>query len=51
LNLFVSNLHPSLRNELSKNFPATLYEAFETASQLERLQENPKKTDCHCHAH
>jgi hypothetical protein len=43
LNLFVSNLRPSLRDELLKTPPATLYEAFETASQLERLQENPKK--------
>ncbi len=44
LNLFVSNLRPSLRGELLKYPLATLYEAFESASQLERLQENPKKT-------
>ena len=43
LNLFVSNLRPSLRDELLKKSPASLYEAFETASQLERLQEAPKK--------
>ncbi len=41
LNLFVSNLRPSLGDELLKTPPATLYGAFETASQLERLQENP----------
>ena len=43
LNLFVSNLRPSLRDELLKTPPATLYGAFETASQLEHLQENPKR--------
>jgi hypothetical protein len=43
LNLFVSNLRPSLRDELLKSPPATLYEAFESASQLKHLQENPKK--------
>jgi hypothetical protein len=43
LNLFVSNLRPSLRDELLKSPPATLYGAFEAASQLERLQETPKR--------
>jgi hypothetical protein len=43
LNLFVSNLRPSLRDELLKTPPATLYGAFEAASQLERLQETPKR--------
>jgi hypothetical protein len=42
-NLFVSNLRPSLRDELLKTPPATLYGAFEAASQLERLQETPKR--------
>jgi hypothetical protein len=43
LNLFVSNLRPSFRDELLKTPPATLYGAFEAASQLERLQETPKR--------
>ncbi len=43
LNLFVSNLRPSLCDELLKAPPATLYGAFEAASQLERLQETPKR--------
>ena len=43
LNLFISNLRPSLRDELLKTPPDTLYGAFEAASQLERLQETPKK--------
>jgi hypothetical protein len=43
LNLFDSNLRPSLRDELLKSPPATLYGAFEAASQLERLQETPKR--------
>jgi hypothetical protein len=43
LNLFISNLRPSLRDELLKTPPDTLYGAFEAASQLERLQETPKR--------
>jgi hypothetical protein len=43
LNLFVSNLCPSLHDELLKTPPATLYGAFEAASQLERLQETPRR--------
>jgi hypothetical protein len=43
LNLFFSNLRPSLRYELLKTPLATLYGAFEAASQLEHLQETPKR--------
>jgi hypothetical protein len=43
LNLFVSNLCLSLRDKLLKTPPATLYGAFEAASQVERLQETPKR--------
>ncbi len=43
LKLFVSNLRPSLREELLKTPLATLYGAFEAASQLECLQETPKR--------
>ena len=43
LNLFISNLRPSLRDELLKTTPATLYEAFEAASQLEGIQEPSRK--------
>jgi hypothetical protein len=48
LNLFISNLRPSLRDELLKTPPDTLYGAFEAASQLERLQQlvpNSRGTD------
>ena len=43
LNLFISNLRPSLRDELLKTTPATLYEAFEVACQLEGIQEPARK--------
>jgi hypothetical protein len=44
LNLFVSNLRPAIRDELLKTSPATLYEAFQQAIQLERLATDPKRT-------
>jgi hypothetical protein len=47
LNLFISNLRPALRDELMKNNPPTLYEAFQQAIQLERLAADPKRTTVH----
>jgi hypothetical protein len=41
LNLFVSNLRPSLRDELLKTLPNTLYAAFQQAILLERLAVEP----------
>ena len=47
LNLFVSNLKPAIRDELLKTNPATLYEAFQQAIQLERLAADPKRVTVH----
>ena len=44
LNLFISNLRPALRDELLKLQPATLYDAFQQAVQLERIAVEPKRT-------
>lgn len=44
LNLFVSNLRPALRDEIMKLNPPTLYEAFQQAIQLERLNAEPKRS-------
>ena len=44
LHLFLTNLKPTLRDELLKNPPATLYEAFQQAVTLERIQLEPRKT-------
>ena len=45
LNLFISNLRPFLRDELLKAPPATLYEAFQQATALEKIHLDPKKPD------
>ena len=50
LNLFVSNLKPAIRDELLKTNPATLYEAFQQAIQLERLAADPKRVTVHAMA-
>lgn len=44
LHLFLTNLKPVLRDELLKNPPATLYDAFQQAVTLERIQLEPRKT-------
>ena len=44
LHLFLTNLKPALRDELLKNPPATLYDAFQQAVTLERIQLEPRKT-------
>jgi hypothetical protein len=44
LHLFLTNLKPMLRDELLKTPPATLYEAFQQAVTLERIQLEPRKT-------
>jgi hypothetical protein len=44
LHLFLTNLKPVLRDELLKTPPATLYEAFQQAVTLERIQLEPRKT-------
>jgi hypothetical protein len=44
LNLFISNLKPSLRDELLKSLPNTLYAAFQQAIMLERLAVEPKRS-------
>ena len=43
LNLFISNLRPSLRDELLKALPNTLHAAFQQAIMLERLAVEPKR--------
>ena len=43
LHLFLTNLKPTLRDELLKAPPATLYDAFNHAVTLERIHTEPKK--------
>jgi hypothetical protein len=43
LNLFISNLRPTLRDELLKTPPANLYAAFQQAITLERLAVEPRR--------
>ncbi len=43
LNLFISNLCPTLRDELLKARPVTLYAAFQQAITLEQLSVEPKR--------
>ena len=45
LQIFVANMKPSLRNDLLKNMPATLVEAYTEALNLERAATEPKKSN------
>lgn len=43
LQLFIANLRPNLREELMKNIPETLYDAFTMAQDMEKILTEPKK--------
>ena len=43
LQIFVANMKPSIRNDLMKNMPPTLVEAYTEALNLERVATEPKK--------
>ena len=43
LQIFVANMKPSIRNDLLKNMPPTLVEAYAEALNLERAATEPKK--------
>ena len=44
LNIFVSNLRPSLRDEVNRQSPKTLNDAFEMAMEAEKAQYDPRKS-------